>query len=301
MAFKFRCPFCNTKLEAEDEWEGSETTCPQCTHEIGIEREPEFEPEPPAPPVNSSKQTQVIPESTSSVEKKSKVALEPVSSPKVKNKIILEPVSSSDKSKTTLEPVPSSHFSETANNSNFFKENREEKNRILHHCPFCMKQIDEFAKKCPYCNEILAAKYKPVSSPIVLYYLLYLPPFLVLPAVFTFVLWVWNLSYYHSCLPRKRLDDPSAVKSFAFLWIPFFQWYWFFASPLRLVDRIKGELQSYNLPCPISKDFVFWTHLLILIPPINILVLWFMIPTMLIKFKAAMNLLAEKNIVKNTY
>ena len=75
MSFHFRCPFCNAKLEAEDEWEGSETTCPKCTHEIGIEREPEFEPEPPAPPVNSSKQTQVIPESTSSVEKRARLLL----------------------------------------------------------------------------------------------------------------------------------------------------------------------------------------------------------------------------------
>lgn len=105
MSFHFRCPFCNAKLEAEDEWEGSETTCPKCTHEIGIEREPEFEPEPPAPPVNNQKQTQGIPKSVSSVEKKSKVAL--------------EPVSSGAKSKITLEPVPSSHSSETAKGSNF--------------------------------------------------------------------------------------------------------------------------------------------------------------------------------------
>lgn len=294
MAFKFRCPFCNTKLEAEDEWEGQDCICPQCSREVAVEREPEISlvPQPPISPVNSSKQTQVTPKSVSSVAKKSKVALEPISSPKAKNKIILEPVSSGDESKITLEPVPISNSSE---------ENREEKNMISHHCPFCLKEIDEFAKKCPYCNEILAAKCKPVSSPIVPYYLLYLPPFFVLPAVFALILWIWKLNYYHSCLPRKRLDDPSAVKSFAFYWIPFFNWYWYFAAPLRLVDRIKGELQSYNLRCPISKDFVFWTHLLILIPPINILVLWFMLPTMLIKFKTAINLLAEKNIVKNTY
>ena len=75
MSFHFRCPFCNAKLEAEDEWEGSETTCPKCTHEIGIEREPEFEPEPPAPPVNNSKQTKGIPKSTSSVEKRARLPL----------------------------------------------------------------------------------------------------------------------------------------------------------------------------------------------------------------------------------
>lgn len=287
MSFHFRCPFCNAKLEAEDEWEGSETTCPKCTHEIGIEREPEFEPEPPAPPVNNSKQTKGIPKSTSSVEKKSKVAL--------------EPVSSGTKSKITLEPVPSSHSSEPAKGSNFSKENREEKNRLLHHCPFCMKQIDEFAKKCPYCNEILAAKYKPTSQSLSLYYLLYIPPIILPIGVLTVILWFWELNYYHSCLPRKRLDDPSAVKSFAFLCIPFFGWYWYFAAPLRLIDRIRGELESKNLSFSISKRFVIWTHILVLVPFINIFVIWIMIPTMLIKFRQAMNLIAEKNIVKNTY
>jgi len=164
-----------------------------------------------------------------------------------------------------------------------------------------MKQIDEFAKKCPYCNEILAAKYKPTSQSLSLYYLLYIPPIILPIGVLTVILWFWELNYYHSCLPRKRLDDPSAVKSFAFLCIPFFGWYWYFAAPLRLIDRIRGELESKNLSFSISKRFVIWTHILVLVPFINIFVIWIMIPTMLIKFRQAMNLIAEKNIVKNTY
>ena len=45
MSFHFRCPNCNAKLEAEDEWEGQETTCPQCAHRIVITRALSFPPE----------------------------------------------------------------------------------------------------------------------------------------------------------------------------------------------------------------------------------------------------------------
>jgi len=36
MSFNFRCPNCNAKLEAEDEWLGMETTCPKCSKDIPI-------------------------------------------------------------------------------------------------------------------------------------------------------------------------------------------------------------------------------------------------------------------------
>lgn len=44
MPFHFRCPNCNAKLEAEDEWEGQETTCPQCAHRVVITRSPSSPP-----------------------------------------------------------------------------------------------------------------------------------------------------------------------------------------------------------------------------------------------------------------
>lgn len=34
--FHFRCPHCNAKLEAEDDWSGMETQCPQCSQNITI-------------------------------------------------------------------------------------------------------------------------------------------------------------------------------------------------------------------------------------------------------------------------
>ena len=36
MAFKFRCPACNAKLKAEDDWAGLETVCPKCEQQIVI-------------------------------------------------------------------------------------------------------------------------------------------------------------------------------------------------------------------------------------------------------------------------
>ena len=36
MSFHFKCPHCNAKLEAEDEWAGQKTQCPQCSHDITI-------------------------------------------------------------------------------------------------------------------------------------------------------------------------------------------------------------------------------------------------------------------------
>ncbi|WP_158704104.1 toxin-antitoxin system YwqK family antitoxin [Victivallis lenta] len=41
MSFHFRCPACNAKLEAEDEWDGLETTCPSCSVQITISKQTE--------------------------------------------------------------------------------------------------------------------------------------------------------------------------------------------------------------------------------------------------------------------
>ena len=43
--FHFRCPHCNAKLEAEDDWAGMEAACPKCSQTITIV--PETTPEKP--------------------------------------------------------------------------------------------------------------------------------------------------------------------------------------------------------------------------------------------------------------
>lgn len=49
MSFQFRCPHCNAKLEAEDDWNGMETQCPQCSQNITI-----VKPSPVPPPLHST-------------------------------------------------------------------------------------------------------------------------------------------------------------------------------------------------------------------------------------------------------
>ena len=49
MSFHFRCPNCNAKLEAEDDWVGLETTCPNCSQTITIRRLDGEEKIPPSP------------------------------------------------------------------------------------------------------------------------------------------------------------------------------------------------------------------------------------------------------------
>ena len=43
MPFYFRCPHCNTELEAEYDWAGMETSCPNCSQTITIPLERDHE------------------------------------------------------------------------------------------------------------------------------------------------------------------------------------------------------------------------------------------------------------------
>jgi hypothetical protein len=52
----------------------------------------------------------------------------------------------------------------------------------------------------------------------------------------------------HGRMPRLRPDDPSAGKAIGFLFIPFFNLYWFFFTYLRLVTRINEQRVLRGLP-----------------------------------------------------
>ena len=62
MSFHFRCPHCNAKLEAEDDWNGMETQCPQCSQNIKIVK---TSPVPPPLPSTPS-QTKTVSEQSDS-------------------------------------------------------------------------------------------------------------------------------------------------------------------------------------------------------------------------------------------
>ena len=50
MSFQFQCPHCSAKLEAEDDWIGSETTCPNCGKGITIIKDSPVPPPIPSTP-----------------------------------------------------------------------------------------------------------------------------------------------------------------------------------------------------------------------------------------------------------
>ena len=62
MPFHFKCPHCNAKLEAEDDWNGMETQCPQCSQNIKIVK---TSPVPPPLPSTPS-QTKTVSEQSDS-------------------------------------------------------------------------------------------------------------------------------------------------------------------------------------------------------------------------------------------
>ena len=72
MSFQFQCPHCNAQLEAEEDWIGSETTCPNCSQTITIRRQDRNETTPPqyTPPpaavhtATSSAATSAVPNDT---------------------------------------------------------------------------------------------------------------------------------------------------------------------------------------------------------------------------------------------
>ena len=62
MSFHFKCPHCNAKLEAEDDWQGLETSCPQCSQNIKIVKtSPVPPPLPSTPPPLPSTSSQIKP------------------------------------------------------------------------------------------------------------------------------------------------------------------------------------------------------------------------------------------------
>ena len=52
----------------------------------------------------------------------------------------------------------------------------------------------------------------------------------------------------HGKMPKIRRDDPSAGRAIGFLFIPFFNLYWFFFTYLRLITRINEQRVWRGLP-----------------------------------------------------
>lgn len=127
--FHFRCPHCNAKLEAEDDWNGMETQCPKCSHTITI-----------------------VPETTLEKPKIQLTPIPPLSSADTQRSISSQPLS---------QPAPSSTSSKfpfvcpscgTLTDLDLSLQNQE------YECPACCEKsiaVPATEKPCPHCGEMI--------------------------------------------------------------------------------------------------------------------------------------------------
>ena len=96
----------------------------------------------------------------------------------------------------------------------------------------------------------------------------------------------------HSKLPLIKHDDFSAGKAIGFLFIPFFNIYWYFVFWLRLVDRINFQHKLRNQPELIPKALMITTLILALIPYANMVGVFILMPICVGLIQSACNKLA---------
>ena len=70
------------------------------------------------------------------------------------------------------------------------------------------------------------------------------------------------LQLNQSMLPVVKHDDPSAGKAIGFMFIPFFNLYWYFVVWPRLVDRINFQYRLRGRPSPINRGQVTTAQIL---------------------------------------
>ena len=73
------------------------------------------------------------------------------------------------------------------------------------------------------------------------------------------------LQLKQSRLPVVKSDDPSAAKAIGFLFIPFFNLYWYFVVWRRLADRLNFQYRLRGHPAPINRDQMTAAQILALV------------------------------------
>ena len=131
--FHFRCPHCNAKLDAEDDWAGMEAACPKCSQTITI-----------------------VPETTP---EKPKIQLTPITVP-----------SSADTQRPVSTQPQQPELPSTANNFPFIcplcgtlTELASSLQDQEYECPACSEKsiaVPATEKPCPYCGEMIKFRAK---------------------------------------------------------------------------------------------------------------------------------------------
>ncbi|MDD5327289.1 MAG: hypothetical protein PHY02_05685 [Phycisphaerae bacterium] len=96
----------------------------------------------------------------------------------------------------------------------------------------------------------------------------------------------------HSRLPLIKPNDFSAGKAIGFLFIPFFNIYWYFVFWIRLVDRINFQYKLRNQPDAIPKGLVVTTLIISLIPYLGLIGGFILLPICAGIIQSACNKLA---------
>lgn len=128
MSFHFRCPHCNAKLEAEDDWNGMEAACPKCSQTITI-----------------------VPETTP---EKPKIQLTPITSPTLTE--AQHPVST--QSHPPKNPSASNKFPFICPSCGTLTDLDSSLQNQEYECPACCEKsiaVPATEKPCPHCGEMI--------------------------------------------------------------------------------------------------------------------------------------------------
>lgn len=193
-------------------------------------------------------------------------------------------------------------------------------------CPFCAEDILADAVKCKYCGEFL----NKVDKGAIIQHLdsfqlqnVYTPMFDIMkipneqkeefkrhsmfktfPVALVVILHFLTSGIFttifmglkHSKLPLIKQNDFSGGKAIGFLFIPFFNIYWFFVFWVRLADRINFQFRLRNQPNAVSKGLVITTLIIAIIPPLGLISGLILFPIFAGQIQSACNKLAIEKL-----
>ncbi len=107
---------------------------------------------------------------------------------------------------------------------------------------------------------------------------------------------IW-LNLLHGKMPLRRPSDPSAGKAIGFLFIPFFNLYWFLFTYIRLLTRINELRVYYSLPPLNMRWVVVVLFVLTVIPWAGVANSLVFVPLFLTAVQSAVNSLVEASAI----
>ncbi len=111
-----------------------------------------------------------------------------------------------------------------------------------------------------------------------------------------FTLGVFTVIFHglkHSKLPMIRHDDFRGGKAIGYLFIPFYNLYWYFIFWQRLADRLNFQLRLRGIPEGVNRGLVTTACVLTVIPYIGLIAWVALWPVVSAQVQSASNRLAE--------